>query len=50
LDNPNTSEDDWEANNESDMALDKSSKYSDAPEVRNVSAALNGPGLIWPIL
>jgi hypothetical protein len=49
LDNPNNSEDDWEADNESDMELDNGSEDSETPEVRNVSAAPNVPGLIRPI-
>jgi len=49
LDNPNDSEDDWEADNESDMELDNCSVVSETLEVRNVSAAPNVPGLIRPI-
>jgi hypothetical protein len=49
LDNPNDSEDDWEADNESDTELDNGSEVSETLEVRNVSAAPNVPGLIWPI-
>jgi len=48
LDNPNNSEDDWEADNESDMELDNCSEVSETLEVRNVSAAPNVPGLIRP--
>jgi hypothetical protein len=46
LDNPNNSENDWEADNESDMELDNGREVSETLEVRNVSAALNVPGLI----
>jgi hypothetical protein len=49
LDNPNDSEDGWEADNESDTELDNGSEVSPTLEVRNVSAAPNVPGLIWPI-
>ena len=49
LDIPNHSEDDWEADNESDMELDNGSEDSDTPEVRNVSVSQNVPQLIWPI-
>ena len=49
LDNPNDSEDDWEPDNESDMELEKASEDSETPEVQNVSAAPNVPGLIRPI-
>jgi hypothetical protein len=49
LDNPNDIEHDWEADNESDMELDNGSEVSETLEVRNVSTALNAPGLIRPI-
>jgi hypothetical protein len=49
LDNPNDSEDDWEADNESDTELDNGSEVSETLEVRNVSAAPNVPGLIRAI-
>jgi len=49
LDNPNVSEDDWEADNESDTELDNGSEVAETLEVRNVSAAPNVPGLIQPI-
>jgi len=49
LDNPNDSEDDWEADNESDMELHNGIEDSETPEQRNVSAAPNVPGLIQPI-
>jgi hypothetical protein len=48
LDNPNESEVDWEADNESDIELDNGSDDS-TPEKRNVSATPNVPGLIRPI-
>jgi hypothetical protein len=46
LHNSNHSEDDWEANNESDVELDNGSENSETPQQRNVSAASNVPGLI----
>jgi hypothetical protein len=49
LDNPNNSEDDWEADNESDIELDNGSEESETPEERNLSVALNVPRLIRPI-
>jgi len=49
LDNSNHSKHDWEADNESDMEQYNSSEESEAPEQRNVSAALKLPGLIWRI-
>ena len=49
LDNPNDSEDNWEADDESDMELDNNSEYSETPEQRNVSAASNVSGLNRPI-
>jgi hypothetical protein len=49
LHNTNNSEDDWEADKESDMELDNGSEVSETLEVRNVSAAPNIPGLIRPI-
>jgi len=48
LDNPNESEDHWEADNESDIELENGIKDVESPERRDVSAALNVPGLIWP--
>jgi len=49
LDNPNDSEDDWEADNESDTEQDNGSEVSQTLEVRNVSDALRVPGLIRSI-
>ena len=49
LDKPNNSDDKWQADNESDMALDNGSEDSETLEQRNVSAAPNVPGLIRPI-
>jgi hypothetical protein len=49
LDNPNDSEDDWEADNESDTELDNGSEVSQTVAVWNVSVAPNVPGLIRPI-
>jgi len=49
LENPNDSEDDWEADDKSDMELDNGSEDSATAEQRNVSAAPNVPGLIRPL-
>ena len=49
MDNPNDSEDDWEAENETDTEHDNGSEVSQTLEVRNVSAATNVSGLIRPI-
>jgi len=49
LDNPNDIENDCEADDESDMELHNGIGDSETPEQRNVSAAPNVPGLIWPI-
>ena len=49
MDNPNDSEDDWEADNESDTELENGSEDSETPEVRNANAAPNVRGLIRPI-
>jgi len=48
LDNPNESEDDCEADNESDVDQDNAMENLESPEKRNVSAAPNVPGLIRP--
>jgi len=48
LDIPNDSEDDWEADNESDMQMDNVREDSETPEQRNVSATPNVPQLILP--
>jgi len=48
LDNPNDSEDNWEADNESDMELDNCREDSETRQHRIVSAAPNVPGLIPP--
>jgi len=49
LDNPNDSEDDWEADDESDMELHNGIEDSETLEQRDVSATPNVPGLIRPI-
>ena len=49
MDNANDSEDDWEADNESDIAQDNVSEDWETPEQRNVSAAPNVSGFIRPI-
>jgi len=49
LDNPNYSEDDCEADDESDMELHNGIEDSKPPEQQNVCAAPNVPGLICPI-
>jgi hypothetical protein len=46
LDNPHNSQDDWEADNESDTTLDNGREDSKILAVRSVRAALNVPGLI----
>jgi hypothetical protein len=43
LDNPNDSEDDWEADNVSDTELDNNNEKSETPELRYESAAPNIP-------
>jgi len=50
LDNPNYSEDDWQADSESDMELDNGNGEQEPPELGNMSAAPNVPGLIRHIL
>jgi hypothetical protein len=49
LNNPNNSEDDWEAHNKSDMSLDNGSLHSATLEQQKLSVAPNVPELIWPI-
>jgi hypothetical protein len=49
LDNAIISEDDMEADNESDMEMDNGSVNPATPEQRNETAASNVPGLIRPI-
>jgi hypothetical protein len=49
LDNPNDNEDDWKADNESDIEMDNGSEGLKPPEQWNVSATQNVPGLIRPI-
>jgi len=48
LDNPNVGEEDWEADDESNLEQDNSIKDSVSPAQRNVSAAPIVSGLIWP--
>jgi len=48
LDNPNGSEDDSEADNESDLELDNCFEDLECPEQRDVCFAANVPRLIWP--
>jgi len=48
FDNPNDSQDDWEADNQSHMELDNSREDSKTPGHLNVSAAPNIPRLIRP--
>jgi len=48
LDNANNSEDDWEADNESEMEMDNGREDSETLEHRYVSAAPNVPGFIRP--
>jgi len=49
LDNPNKNEDDWEADNESDMELANGREASQTLGQQNDSAAPNVPRLIRPI-
>jgi hypothetical protein len=49
LDNPYESEDECEADDESDIAQFSGFKGSESPEHNFVSATLNVPGLIRPI-
>jgi len=49
LDHPNDREDNWEADNKSDMELDNGCDNSGSQEQWNVSAAQNVPRLIRPI-
>jgi len=46
LHNPNCSDADWEADNDSDKALDNSIKNGATLQLKEVSAALNVPGVI----
>jgi len=48
LDNPNDSEDDCSADFESDIEPDNGINDPECPQQRDVSAALNVPGLIRP--
>jgi len=49
LDNPNESEEDCDADNESDVELENCFEDPECPEQRDVCAAPNIPGLIRPI-
>jgi hypothetical protein len=49
LDNSNQTEDNWEANNESDVELDNGSENSETSQQRKDCAAPNVPGLIRSI-
>jgi len=48
LDNPMNTEDDWEANTESDIELDKGNNDPETPELQDVNARPIVPGLIQP--
>jgi len=48
LGNQNVSEDDWEADNESDIELDRGIEDLDSPVQQNVCAAPNVPRLVPP--
>jgi len=48
LDNQTASEDDCEADVESDMELDNGMEDTESPDLRDVSATPNVPGLIRP--
>jgi len=49
LDTPNDTEDDWKADNDSDMELDNGSEDSETLEQQNVSGAPDVPRWIRPI-
>jgi hypothetical protein len=49
LDNPNQSEDDWEADDWSDLVQDKVIDDPETPAQRDVSSMPNIPGLIRPL-
>jgi len=46
--NPNDSKDDWEADNESEIELDKCIQHPETAEEQDTGAAPNVPKLIWP--
>jgi len=48
LDNPNHSQEDSEADIESDMELDNGKEDPESPKLWDESATPNVPGLIWP--
>jgi len=48
LDNPNDSEEDWVAADESDIVHNNGIEDPECPDQQDVSAAPNVPGLIWP--
>jgi len=48
MDNPNASDDDWDADNNWDIELDDCIEATQSPEHQDVKAARNFPGLIWP--
>jgi len=48
LDNPNDSEDDCAADDESDIGPNNGTEDPECPEQQDVSAAPNVPGLVWP--
>jgi len=48
LDDPNASQDGWEADNEYDTELDNGIEARDSPEYPVLSAAPNVPGSNWP--
>jgi len=48
LDNPNDSEDDYAADDESDIEQNNGIEDSECPEQQDVSAAPNVPGLVRP--
>jgi len=48
LDNPINSDEDYTADDESDIEQNNGIEDPECPEQQDVSAAPNGPGLVWP--
>jgi hypothetical protein len=48
LDNPNDQEEDYAADDESNIEHNHGSEDLECPEQQDVSAAPNVPGLVWP--
>jgi len=49
LDNPNDSEEDWAADDESDIEHNNGIEDPECPEQQDASGMPNVPGLVWPI-